>query len=724
MIPGLKKRTFNFHDVLMYVAVARKHLRLMALLVCFALLCGLAYYVYARPVYYSKSLVQLDYIPLPLDTEKIYGDGRFQTVIAELNSPHITERAAKAMGMDANWRTIRDKVLVKQTIHLRSDKNLEIEIWPTNLQWTAKWPEVLIREYLAYREEKRLKDREDLVEAYLKETALVAEKLNTNLEKRFEQKDQQEITETLVKLNTIRSLPAELVAITRKIDELGRLRVKLTDTSLDTVSKLALIASVQKENALRVGQQVRITTETEPAKDGEAEKRASGTDLVVVPSMVNSLQPWQELERHRQEVKQLIAEASQTYLPGHQKMIQLNRQLDEIDRKLKAELDVAQSRFALEYQDLLSKRAEYEAKLPDYEEINKKAEQIRQDSGLFEAAQLPWKSYYAEMKRKIEALDFAGDKERVGLKFMGIMEMRDIPVSPNRARLILLSLFLGAVLAIGVPFALEYLDHTLSNIDEGETTFQLRGLGIVPKLQDESQPMSYMLNNSKGSETNLVENFRVIRTNLLSMGTITKTPHVVMVTSALPREGKTVVSSNLAVSFAQTGARTLLMDTDLRRGRLHRLFGYRKTPGLSDVLLGKCTLEEALRPTVHEGMSVLSAGKHLDTGTELLGSARFTEIMQELRGRFDRIVVDTPPVLGLSDTAVMQAQVDGVLFVIWSAHTSIRTMKTAIEMLQSNSANFYGFVLNRLDLSESPNYYQYYYYSNDYYYHRHTLENA
>ena len=166
------------------------------------------------------------------------------------------------------------------------------------------------------------------------------------------------------------------------------------------------------------------------------------------------------------------------------------------------------------------------------------------------------------------------------------------------------------------------------------------------------------------------------------------------------------------------------MDTDLRRGRLHRLFGYRKSPGLSNVLLGECTLEEALRPTVHGSLMVLSAGKHLDTGTELLGSARFTEIMQELRHRFDRIVMDTPPVLGLSDTSVMQSQVDGVLFVIWSAHTSIRTMKTAIEMLQSNNANFYGFVLNRLDLNASTNYYQYYYYSNDYYYHTQTLENA
>ena len=99
--------------------------------------------------------------------------------------------------------------------------------------------------------------------------------------------------------------------------------------------------------------------------------------------------------------------------------------------------------------------------------------------------------------------------------------------------------------------------------------------------------------------------------------------------------------------------------------------------------------------------------------------------MAELRGRFDRIVVDTPPVLGLSETSVLQTFVDGVLFVIWSGNTPIRTMKAAIEMLQGNGANFYGFVLNRLDLNATTNYYQYYYYSHDYYYSTaHTIENS
>ena len=197
-----------------------------------------------------------------------------------------------------------------------------------------------------------------------------------------------------------------------------------------------------------------------------------------------------------------------------------------------------------------------------------------------------------------------------------------------------------------------------------------------------------------------------------------------MITSSMPKEGKTVVASNLAISFGQSGARTLLLDTDLRRGRLHRLFGLRKSPGLSDYLLDKVPLEEAIRPSGKENLSILSAGQHIESGTELLGSPKFADLMVKARSQYDRIIVDTPPVLGLSETSILQNEVDGVLFVIWSGRTPIRNVKTAIDLLASNGANFYGFILNRLDLSTTTNYYQYYYYSSEYYHSYHMLENA
>ena len=170
--------------------------------------------------------------------------------------------------------------------------------------------------------------------------------------------------------------------------------------------------------------------------------------------------------------------------------------------------------------------------------------------------------------------------------------------------------------------------------------------------------------------------------------------------------------------------RTLLLDTDLRRGRLHRLFGLRKTPGLSGVLTGAITLDEACRPCGKDGLNVLTAGAHLESGTEMLSTPKFVEVLAELRKRYDRIIIDTPPVLGLSETSIIQEHTDGVLFVVWGGRTPINHIKVAVEMLQNNGANFYGFILNRLDLSSTTNYYHYYYYSNDYYHNYHALENA
>ena len=140
MIPGLKKRVFNLHDVFMYVAIAQKHLRLMTLLMVFSCLCALVYYVYARPVYYAKALVRMDYVALPLDTDKVYHDGRVRVVMKELNSPHVIERTAHSLGLKGSAREVQLKTVLKQTIRSNSEKNLDLEVWPVSQELAERWP--------------------------------------------------------------------------------------------------------------------------------------------------------------------------------------------------------------------------------------------------------------------------------------------------------------------------------------------------------------------------------------------------------------------------------------------------------------------------------------------------------------------------------------------------------------------------------------------------------
>ncbi len=717
MLPGLKKRALNFHDVLMYVAIGRKHLRLMVLLMCFCWLLGLVYYVYARPVYYSRSLVKVDSIDRQVSAEKEFNEAyRGGALISELRAPHIIERTAARLGIVADYRTIQKDYVKKIEAKYNSEKNIELEVYPYSLDWAKRWSETMVSEYLQYRRERRASEAKQRQENYQRDRDEQLRLLQANQDKLTRSRSELDTERTIIEFEELKTLNSDLVTVSRQLDEVGQVRIQVLSPELTSLEKLSRITAVI-ENPMTLG-----TTATAPA-----DKQANGTTVqVVTPMMAKPSSAWQEMERELNTLKAQRDELAETYLPGHAKMVAIQEQMDAINLRLNAELRTALDRLDTYHRMLLDKQKALNEKLPEFERRLAKYNSVKQHEELVKDSMVTWQNLIVKLEKDHQTDLYALDRDRVSVTFGGVLQTNDLPISPNRFSLLIYTTIVGIMLALGVPFLVEYLDHTLSNLEQVESTFQIRGLGIVPKVESEDEPSFGLMGHAENKETNLLENFRVIRTNLLSMGALSKPPHVLMVTSAMPKEGKTVVSSNLALSFAQTGAKTLLLDTDLRRGRLHRLFGYRKQPGLSGVLLGQVTLDEALRPTHHENLTVLSTGQHIESGTELLGGQKFKDIMAELRQRFDRIVMDTPPVLGLSETSVLQKEVDGVLFVIWSGHTPIKGVRSAVEMLQANGANFYGFVLNRLDLSSTANYYQYYYYSHDYYYHYspRALENA
>ena len=718
MLPGLKKRVLNFHDVLMYVAIARKHLRLMVLLMCLCWLAGLVYYVYARPIFYSRSLVKVDAVERQVSAEKEFGEGyRLGSIVNELTAPHILERTAAKLGIRADYRTILKDYVKKIQAKQNSEKNIELEVWPYSLDWAKRWSETTVAEYLQYRRERRMNESRQRQENYLRDRKEQLELLEINREKQMKTRSELDTERAIIEFEELRTLHSDLVDVGRQLDEIGQVRIQVLNPEFSPIEKLSRITAVT-DRPIPLG-----ATATAPGNGGS--KPEGTTVQVVTPTLAKPSPVWQELEKELNTLKLQGEELAQTYLPGHAKMVALQEELDAVNLKLNGELRTALDRLDTYHRILLDRQKSLNEKLPEFEKRLARYNSVRQQEEIVKDSMVAWQNLYTRLEKDHQTELYALDRDRVSITFSEVLQVNDMPVSPNRFSLLIYTTILGLMLALGIPFLLEYLDHTLSNLEQVESAFRLRGLGIVPKMESD-EASTGLLNHDEWKETNVLENFRVIRTNLLSMGSLSKPPHVLMVTSAMPKEGKTVVSSNLALSFAYTGAKTLLLDTDLRRGRLHRLFGYRKQPGLSGVLLGQVTLDEAIRPTHHENLYVLSTGQHVETGTELLGGRRFKDIMVELRQRFDRIVMDTPPVLGLSETSVLQNDVDGVLFVIWSGHTPIKGVRAAVEMLQANGANFYGFVLNRLDLSSSANYYQYYYYSHDYYYHYspRALENA
>jgi capsular exopolysaccharide synthesis family protein len=182
-----------------------------------------------------------------------------------------------------------------------------------------------------------------------------------------------------------------------------------------------------------------------------------------------------------------------------------------------------------------------------------------------------------------------------------------------------------------------------------------------------------------------------------------------VVTSTAPREGKSLVSSNLAIALAQAGQRTLLIDADLRKPKAHDIFGLSQEPGLSNVLVGDAPLKAAVRETTVPGLSVLVAGRIPPNPTELLGAPRFRELMTTVKTHFDWIIVDTPPVMAVADATLVAHLATGVVFVVGAEMTSRHAAKRALDQLEHVHAKFVGGVLNKVDLHRNPYYYSQYY---------------
>lgn len=732
MLPGIKKRVFSFSDLMMYVAVGMKYARLVVLLFCLSLTAGLTYYVFAKPIWYARAVVQYRAIPLPVDAQTLYRDAVQPAILAEMTSPHIIERTAARFGVHKKWRDLQKKEIRRLRATINSEGNLELEVWPYIQDWTARWPEVWLQEYLAYREERRAGYREAAIQTFTREMANISAKMREHLETRSQYKETNEMLKVMIELNELSSVPLELARLESQLANWTKVHNSLDDQALHLAEKLSLMAALKDEEKLQIGNvafgvdfaRLPAASAGVPALPQPLQRPGGNPGVIVVPEMINSgpYESWETLDRERREIVQQMNETGRTYLPAHPKMVALRNRLQEIDKKLKAEYDAARNRFELQYARLTDRRLQLRNKLADYEAAMRHFERLQQSGTEFEAGQLAWNQMYAQLAKSVTSFDFGGDKERADLNYLGLIDIRDVvPVSPNRLKLVLLSLIAAVTLAIGLPFLFEYLDYTVNDVAEVENTLHLRGLGIVPRVMEGAAEKFPLLGAGERNARHLLENFRVIRTNLI----LTPPPpgeegsaarqQVIMVASAVPKEGKTAIAANLAISFAQKGEKTLILDADLRRGRLHRLFGTRTSPGLSNVLVEDVSLDAACRPTFHENLDILTCGRHISGATEMLGTAAFEQMMKALRGRYAKIVIDTPPVLGLSETSVMQGFVDGVMFVISSEQTPMRSVKAAIELLRANGANFFGFVLNRIDLSNNANYYNYYYYSYHYY---------
>ncbi|MFZ3132081.1 MAG: CpsD/CapB family tyrosine-protein kinase [Desulfosporosinus sp.] len=224
--------------------------------------------------------------------------------------------------------------------------------------------------------------------------------------------------------------------------------------------------------------------------------------------------------------------------------------------------------------------------------------------------------------------------------------------------------------------------------------------------------MAYSLITLEQSKSPISEAYRTLRTNVQFTGVDSKTKKI-MITSSGPREGKSTTVANLAVSIAQAGKSVLVIDADLRNPTQHKLFGLDNAQGLSAALVQDQDYRQYIRETAVPGVMVLTGGPTPPNPAELVGSKRMKRLIQEASGQYDMVLIDTPPIVAVTDAAILAQEVDGVILVLASGEVNKDFALRAKELLDKVGAKILGAVLNKVDTKTSEYYYYYYYHGSD-----------
>ena len=292
------------------------------------------------------------------------------------------------------------------------------------------------------------------------------------------------------------------------------------------------------------------------------------------------------------------------------------------------------------------------------------------------------------------------------------------PTEPIRPRVMvntLLAAVVGLMLAAGVIFLIEALDDTLKSPDEIARQLNLPVLGLISRHETkDGEPVTAAQPRAPVSEA-----FRALRTNI-QFSSIDRPLRSLLVTSASPQEGKTTISANLAVVLAQSGRKVVLIDSDLRRPRVHKLFNLSNRSGLTGLFLqlqlyldGKINVDHCLQQTMVSDLVAITSGSLPPNPAELLGSEKMMNILGQIHKQTDVVVIDSPPVLAVTDAAVLAPRMDGVVLVVKPGQTKLAAAKLAADQLRRVGANLLGVVLNDVEFKRTR--YDYYQYSGNYY---------
>lgn len=729
-------------DIKEYVAVLLK--RKWLILICFLLsMAGTTAFLFTRqPIYRAnlKLLVSQAGSVIPSAEAVQEGRGWFGTQIDIMTSQTMLRRVQQRMRKTPE--EIRENLSNLAIKPLGGTDILVITVDSPSREFAKDFANALSEEYLRFREEDRARSSESAVLTLTREINRLSQEVKAAQDrfvgyaKEYNLPILKETSTTWRQLYSMnlgtyvqikhdlalakakeaaleKSNTGEFIALMGQAPPVPLVAPKSTLPMESAVTNTAPPGEVKAPAALGVDAP---PNEPSPAVPASGEKQPPTMSSSIPAALFQNLI---ELERQRMKLEGRLAELSAIYKPRHPAVATVQTELNEVLKSIQFQVRIARDMQRAEVISLEGQLQAANTALQEAEgSINDKSLRLLNGTALSDDLERV-RAQYNAMLGQLMKLDVAsGFRTRI----ISILEpalVEGEPIYPKKMKGLMVAAFFGLGLGLALAFFIEYIDDSIKMAEEVERDLQLPFLGMIPAAQWNPDDLTAHRLDRLKQQGGVAESYRVVRSAIL-FAIPSEKLRTILMTSAVPREGKTTTCVNLSIGFAQTEQRVLLIDADLRRGEIHKYFGFERDKGLTDILMGEMTPEEAVRHTNVPKLDVITTGPYPANPAELLLGWRLKELLDWAKKHYDRVIIDSPPIMGIADGAILGSLCDGALFVIWAGRTSRRYVRVAKATAVSRGARLFGFVLNNLEPGRVGyyHYYPYYYsyYSRGYYY--------
>lgn len=426
-----------------------------------------------------------------------------------------------------------------------------------------------------------------------------------------------------------------------------------------------------------------------------------------------------ELQKKLGELTTEVSQLDVTYGPKNFRVIEKRQQIAAI------QLQISESRSALEEK----LKADYERAVRDEASLQAalnlaKTEAAQQNQAAIQFNILKQevettKALYKDFLQKTNQAKIQEHEQHGNMKMIDPPQVPITPVGPNRMRTIFIGLMVSLVAGVGLVFFLEYLDNTVKTVEDVSRYTQLPALSVIPAISGRRKSALLVGSNGKkkiapqlglagsthtesenlvllDSRSSVAEAYRVLRTSVL-LSSVDSPPKTILITSGQPGEGKTTTVVNMAISLAQLGAKVLIVDCDLRKPAVHKVLGLGNQRGLTTLFSSGSPIERVIQKLSIANVSVLPSGPIPPNPSEMISSAKMKRMLRALEETYDHIIIDSPPLLRVTDPVILSTMVDGVILVVHGGKSTREVVRRTRQELSLAGARIFGVVLNNVE---------------------------